>query len=443
MTSKHFLSIGLLEIALLCTGLEPESTASTAVEAIPGTGPNVHLYHSNAGLICSDCHVQLVGGDPSAGNNSGFVLKKDDITDLCLSCHTEGHNTPYTADLADVAPGNWTAPIVKTASGVLPLGVSMPAGDFYWSNMNPRNGHNPVFSKGSMAVPTSKQMASDPILRNRPPGGEIKDGEWSCHSCHGSHSRFDADVTAWRQVKRKVNNINVTGDVSSYGVETTEGSVNQDPTCEPIKSNSRGDILGDVYLNARRDGNLLEGADLFRPESDSNKNVYRGGFSSFCSACHGEFHGGNSESSSSSASGNMVGGQWVRHPSTLRLGESVEYGVAAYSAMVRNTQGTNPNPVGYDWKYPLVKADYDFFVKSSGASSQSRSISGDDRIMCLTCHKAHATPFSNMTRWDTTTHAFIRNGETDFAGEPSQGDNPAYGCGKCHQMGGRNAFVRR
>lgn len=432
-----------LVIACIVT-LSLPPVAASAVEAIPGTGPNAHLYHSDADLVCSDCHIQSVESTSPAGNwMESIGLKKGDITDLCLSCHTEGHNTPYTADLLDVAPGNWTAPIVKTANGVVPPGVSMSAGDFYWSNMYPRNGHNPAYSKGSIALPTSKQMASDPILGNRPPGGEIKDGEWSCHSCHGSHSRFDAGVSAWRQLKRKVNNVNVTGDVSSYGVETAKGSVIQDPTCEPIKSNSRGDIQGDDYLPTRKDGNPLEGANLFRPESDSNKNVYRGGFSSFCAACHGDFHGGNSEAQSSAASSNRVGGNWVRHPSNLRLGESSNYGVAAYTAMVRNTQGTNPNPTGYDWKYPLVKADYDFSVKSAEVSGQFRSVTGDDRIMCLTCHKAHASQFRNMTRWETEAHSFIRNGEADFTGEQSKGDNPAYGCGKCHQMGGTTAFVRR
>lgn len=420
---------------------------ASAVGPIPGTGPNAYLYHSDAGLICTDCHAQnaksaMPAGNSASGGGTTIGLKKDDITDLCLSCHTEGHNTPYTAELTDVAPGNWTAPIVKTAQGVVPQGVSMPAGDFYWSNMDPRNGHNPAYSKGSNAVPTSKQMVSDSILGNKPPGGEIKDGEWSCHSCHGSHSRFDAGVSPWRQLKRRVNNVNVTGDVSMYEVESAKGSVAQDPTCEPIKSNSRGDIQEGVWLNMRRDSNPLEGADLFRAESDTNKNVYRGGFSSFCAACHGDFHGGNNESGSSYASANRVGGQWIRHPSNLRLGKSSRYGIAAYTAAVSNVQRTNPNPAGYDWKYPLVKADYDFSVKSAEASSQVRSLSGDDRIMCLTCHKAHASRFRNMTRWDTSAHAFIRNGEADFTGEASRGDNPAYGCGKCHQMGGTTAFVR-
>lgn len=389
---------------------------------------NPHLYHSDT-LLCSDCHV------------SGSALKKRDITDLCLSCHMDGRNTPQTADLPDLASGEWTAPIVMTATGVRPEGISMPAGDFYWSNLDPKKGHNPAYTRGS-GIPTSQAMMADPVLGSIPPGGTIAEPEWSCHSCHGSHSRFDAENGAWRQLKRKINNKNITGDVSLFGVESTTGNVPQDPAFEPLKSNSRGDFQGNTYVSSRKDGNPLEGADLFQPESDTNKNVYRGGFSSFCSACHGNFHGGNNETGTYDNGRSRVGGAWVKHPSNMRLGESSKYGEGAYTAAITNMQGTNPNPAGYDWKYPLVKADYDFTVKSVEVSAQSRSVSGDDRIMCLTCHKAHATPFRNMTRWEVKAHSFIANGEIDFTGEASNGDNPAYGCGKCHQMGGTTAYVK-
>lgn len=257
-------------------------------------GPNSHLYHSD-NLTCSDCHGT---SSASAGvNSSGYGLKKGNITDLCLSCHREGKNTPFTADLADLEKGEWTAPIVMTETGVKPAGISMPAGDFYWSSLDPGNGHNPAYTKGA-GSPASNLIRSDPVLGNRPPGGALTDGEWSCHSCHGSHSRFSRENSAWRQLKRRVNNRNVTGDVSRFGVESASGNVAQDPEYEPIKSNSRGDIQNGRYLNIRKDGNPLEGADLFRPEGDVNKNVYRGGFTSFCSACHGNFHGGMGETAS-------------------------------------------------------------------------------------------------------------------------------------------------
>jgi hypothetical protein len=350
--------------------------------------------HSDAGLSCADCHLSIGGQKTQSSLNagSGFLLKAN-ITDLCLSCHTEGKNTPHTTDLPNLEDRGWVAPIVLTADGKSPadLGVAMPAGDFYWSGINPGKGHNPAFAGGT---PASQQLAADPILGTSPPGGALLDGNWSCVSCHGAHSRFDDDVSAWRQLKRRINGRVVTSDVRRFGVENVGG--------------------------------------------DANKNVYRGGFSSFCSACHGDFHGGMGENA-----GARTGKAWVRHPSNLELGRSNRYGVAAYTGRVINAQGTSPNPAGYDWKYPLVKADGDFTLRpDQPAAGVSGTIRGEDRLMCLTCHRAHATPFANMTRWETRAHTFIADGERDFTGEVSRGDNPAFGCAKCHQMGGLTAYVK-
>lgn len=400
-------------------------------------GADPARVHSDAGLTCSDCHLFFADSESQQGDvNSAFLLKAN-VTDLCLSCHTEGKNTPHTADLPNLEDRGWVAPIVMTTDGANPaeLGVAMPAGDFYWSGVDPSRGHNPAFSGG---VPTSQDMTADPVLGTSPPGGTLAGGEWSCTSCHGAHSRFDDGVSAWRQLKRRVNGRVVTGDVRRYGVENVSGDAIQDPQMEPLLSNSRGMMHGEAYVAARADGHSLEGADLFRPEGDANKNVYRGGFSSFCAACHGDFHGGTDENA------RMTGDAWARHPSNLELGRSNRYGVAAYTGQVRNTQGTSPNPAGYDWKYPLVKADGDFTLRPDRPSAGvPGTVRGEDRIMCLTCHRAHASPFENMTRWETRAHSFIADGEMDFAGEISQGDNPAYGCAKCHQMGGLTAYVRR
>jgi hypothetical protein len=286
-------------------------------------------------------------------------------------------------------------------------------------------------------------ITSDPYLSSSP-GGNFQAGNFDCVSCHDPHDRFGANVSAWRQLKRKVNGIVHTGsETATKGVESYGGS--EGPTTagyEPILSNSRGDIQGTSYLNRRKDGQELEGANLFRVEGDDNKNVYRGGFSSFCSVCHGDFHGGNGEAPTGENGKTRAGGGWIRHPANIPMGgPGSRYGIAAYTAAVVNMQGNNPNPAGYDWKYPLVKADADFSVKSRAASANIQgTAAGTDRIACLTCHKAHASQYTNMTRWDSRAHSFIAAGEKDFTGSASPGDNPAYGCGKCHRMGGSRAY---
>ena len=451
-------------------------------------GPNTQQYHSYDGLICTDCHTlhgsengaAVLGGktDGAATNWAGFddltvgggyreLLKKGDWPDICLSCHKEGYNTALTADLPSVEGvtyGNWVAPIVMTTDGYYAADgtingktFSMPAGDFFYSNLDPKKGHNPAYTKGAdfALTGTSKLMSTDTTLKAAPPGGSITDGEWSCHSCHGMHSRFSGGYTAYRQIKRKVNGLVITADVSGFGVETRAGDYAVGTLAagfESIKSNTRGDIQQDangkytVYKNERKDANALQGADLFALESDTNKNVYQGGFSSFCSACHGNFHDGSAADGTATVEGGNngkteVNSTWVKHPTNIDMvtGGTRKYGKSTYTVAVSNAQNTNPNPAGYDWKYPLVKADANFTVTSTGANGPADTT---DRIMCLTCHKAHATQFDNMVRWDANGHAFIKNGEVDFTGAASNGDNIAYGCGKCHQKGGTAAYVK-
>ncbi|HEY6006050.1 MAG TPA: hypothetical protein VIV57_24430, partial [Anaeromyxobacter sp.] len=79
---------------------------------------------------------------------------------------------------------------------------------------------------------------------------------------------------------------------------------------------------------------------------------------------------------------------------------------------------------------------------------------GTSRIACLTCHKAHASKFDNMVRFDAKDHAFLPVAGEDVEGVTydsaaaalvagaSKGDNPAFGCGKCHQKGGTKAYVK-
>lgn len=465
--------------------------AAPAMAAVPSTlgagqgGVNTNLYHSYDGLVCTDCHTlhNSIGGVAVAGTKGGAaagpfqnLLKKGDYTDICLSCHKDGYNTSATADMNNVTNSGWTAPIVMTLNGIVPTGKAMPAGDFFYStNPAQRKGHNPSWTKNAVAPTSVLLPGKTGILGHTPPGvtdltsqggnnstaGLLNsDGiaEWSCHSCHGMHSRYSDDYTAWRQLQRKINGVVTTGNLAPFGVEQFTSPKNvQNAAYEAIKSNSRGyvDVVTNAYVKTRADGSALDAADLFASEGDTNKNMYRGGFSSFCSACHGNFHGGNTENGAGSSTGYtralFNGAQsWLRHPTNIKLGDATaqKYGTAGYTKQVKDVANALPNGLGYDWKYPLVKPDTDYAVTPTlAAAAVAGTVTNNDRIMCLTCHKAHATPYANMTRFDSTGHAFIAAATIDpttgvayKSGIGSSVDNIAYGCGKCHQKGGGVAF---
>jgi predicted CXXCH cytochrome family protein len=89
----------------------------------------------------------------------------------------------------------------------------------------------------------------------------------------------------------------------------------------------------------------------------------------FCCGCHGAFH------DEKDASGN-----WIRHPSDAVLGGAgTEY--AGYTT--------------YDPVVPVARASL-----STVKSTVSGSGGDGDMVMCLSCHRAHGSPYPDMLRWD-------------------------------------------
>ena len=113
----------------------------------------------------------------------------------------------------------------------------------------------------------------------------------------------------------------------------------------------------------------------------------------YCCGCHGNFHIQDDS------------GLWVRHPSDAYLpGGDTEY--AAYT--VYSPQAPVARLLAFDW--------------SSGPSGTVLPNDATDMVMCLSCHRAHGSPYDDMLRWDY---------DTQLAGGGGGGaDNT--GCFTCH-----------
>ena len=135
-----------------------------------------------------------------------------------------------------------------------------------------------------------------------------------------------------------------------------------------------------------------DGDDLTVDESTTNHNVYKGGFSNWCSGCHPNFHGADVTDPDV---GN--GTEFVRHPTNTDI--------SGLHASVASGQA-------YDYTYPLVQ------VAGTWTNTGGGTLASSDKIMCLSCHKAHATANPDSLRWD-----------------PSQASATSQ-CNKCHGFGG-------
>ncbi len=118
--------------------------------------------------------------------------------------------------------------------------------------------------------------------------------------------------------------------------------------------------------------------------------------SQFCAECHGLFHqsGGSGIGSPSTV--------WLRHPNDVELPNAAPY----------------TNYATYDPTVPIGRQSLDPLIGGASAAVNH----GSDVIMCITCHRPHASPYPDMLRWDYTETIV---GTTDPAGQ-------GLGCFVCH-----------
>lgn len=207
-------------------------------------------YHMGINLICSDCHVmhysQSHGYNPSgsgiftplAAGPHEFLLRND-VNDLCLSCHDGQAFAP------DVFEANFNS-YVRQAGALNQVGGN--------GLYPPATGH----TLGSTAVA---------------PGGTFSDlTGLSCVDCHSPHGRAATGAPA------NGNYRNLWGGSTAPTITYSRGDVEatNDLTRWVFETASSG-------VNANHYG---FGALTFN-EPDASKSVY----GAFCKTCHTDFHG--------------------------------------------------------------------------------------------------------------------------------------------------------
>lgn len=116
------------------------------------------------------------------------------------------------------------------------------------------------------------------------------------------------------------------------------------------------------------------------------------GISDFCGGCHNSYHSWPAGGSPNGGGGSA----WLRHPAGVVLPASGEYA----------------NYTNYDPNVPVARADASVL---SGYGGPSQTVTpGEDKVMCLSCHRAHGSPYKDMLRWDYT--SMIAGGGSNSTG---------------------------
>ncbi|MBU0945745.1 MAG: hypothetical protein KJ804_19125 [Proteobacteria bacterium] len=291
----------------------------------------------------------------------------------CIGCHTgqnNGINTvPYVFS---------TTPPQYSDTGTEADTNTLSGGNFYWvSNVDDRRGHN-IFG-----------LAGPDATLTLPPGGDATfTGQLRCAGsmgCHGDRtvseqisavkgSHHYKDHAIWQSGNTLATSYRMLNGIQGFGDDSYE----YHPT----------DLQHNKYYGLDR---------------TAEAETAEGSISGQCAQCHKFYHNG---ASSLTTSGTFGTGVWLRHPTDYDMSNAVssnEYQLYNNSA----TYGDNI----YSVISPVATAD-----TSTTVNSKIFSQANDAVVMCLSCHRAHGSPYPAALRWD-------------YKAWPAAGYN---GCAVCH-----------
>jgi hypothetical protein len=344
---------------------------------------------------CDNCHTMhnSQANQPMGDGPFEVLLRME-----CVACHTGSNTgttgaTPYVFD---------TSPVFYDPAGT--GGNTLAGGSFYWVGQGLEHAGHDV---EGIALTWSNRPPGfvDNPLANVP---QIRCA--GTYGCHGSrdeeipiramrHTHHYNDKAAWKDGLSVADSYRFLLGVQGFGTADYEYR----PT-----SSSHNKYWG------------MDRADETLDAADPGDNL-GGTISALCARCHGNFHHGvnsiaptGGQIPDGGTGMNPGTGVWVRHP--------VDYD------MTKANRGSYTTSEYIQYNYPNEisgKPEYSVIAPLAvgGESNRNTTVQsaimfdGDDAIiMCLTCHRAHGSPYASALRWD-------------YRGWPASGFD---GCSICH-----------
>jgi len=326
----------------------------------------------------------------------------------CNGCHTM-HNSQDNAMLTDQGGHQYLLKAATATDACLNCHAAYgqfkdgtgygPGGDFYWLTKTfqwSAHGHD-YFSYGDShghnVISDSKGVSADATLLYAP-GGDFDSDFLGCTSCHDPHGNQNFRLL--------------------YGSESG-----------PMYISDRYPFANDAPL-ARGNSRVTYPTANGTPgnETNSKHTIYKSGMSLWCANCHENFHSDNTTD--------------FVHPLEHLNGLS-----NAYNAYVSTDDQTSGQQATSYWGLvPFEAVNVD--LANVDPTNYTIGPNANDEVMCLTCHRAHASAFPDAGRWDFGT-TFIEESHpliTDIGATQADVDNKYYEytfvtnqrslCNKCH-----------
>ena len=331
-----------------------------------GLSNTSYAFHSGGVAECMGCH------DIHDGKSTSALLIAGDISSTCANASC--HGSPSAGSYHILTP--------TITAGVPPLQMT-PGGDFGWLlktyfdprqiSPNPRDEYGQSHGHNIVAVDLPGFVAD--FVNTTAPGGDMDSNLLGCNSCHDNHGKL-----------RRLNN----GTIATTGAPII-GSGSYTNSALP----AAGQAVG-VYRLLRGPGSMAGSGGktftvVFNASVASTYNrseatgptaiAYGAGISDWCATCHPDMHSATSTK--------------MTHP--INQGFS-----ATVAANYNNYLGSGLTGVsGFDTIIPFQTDNTtDMATLQTAANTVNAQAATSSRVMCLSCHRAHASGFKHMTRWN-------------------------------------------
>ncbi|HEY3307062.1 MAG TPA: hypothetical protein VGJ93_01280 [Desulfuromonadaceae bacterium] len=358
-------------------------------------------FHNGGTGSCDGCHAKTntsansarltaPTGDPE--EKSRGMFNGEDPSSTCLICHSapKGQKQPA---------GYFVATNNEDLVAGQPPSQMTPGGDFGWlkrsyrwstresatikdgSSQGERHGHNII----------ANQFGYTPDFTNvTAPGGSYPAEKLACTSCHDPHGNYR------RQADGSINTDSSIAIIAS-------GSYKSSPT--PDATHAVGSyrmLAGKGYAPKINDGAVVftanppvavapDAYNRAEPKHGDTRVAYGSDMSEWCQNCHKPHNHPTGNSAKFSAT---VLKQYNSYVASGDMGGSKS---ASFSSLVPFENGSK---------------DYQELKKTVGSGDGDLSgPKAGENIMCLTCHRAHATAWDAMTRWNTKSEFIVYNGK--------------------------------
>ncbi|MEW6328188.1 MAG: cytochrome c3 family protein [Thermodesulfobacteriota bacterium] len=319
---------------------------------VTGACYNCHTMHnSQGGTAMAQQYSSGTGGLAGDSTPNPCLLSYD-----CVGCHfSSTANTIVTN----------TPVVLNSTTPASPLA----GGNFYWSLSDNKKGHNVYGITAQEASPMNappgfKASASLPSgYGTGPASWAIQLNCAGMYGCHGDRTK---------------------GSTADTVVEAMKGGHHADD------STINGTSVGTSYRFLRGVNGVELNAASYEWEQTADSthhNGYKGGatpstttdsISYLCGTCHGNFHGHTNLGSTT-----QVGSAspWFRHPTDF-----------AFSGVRGGYTGSEYDDyISYSTTAP---------VALSTPSTSNSTVDSTSMVICLSCHRAHGSPYYKMIRWD-------------------------------------------